>query len=70
MSEKEPGEGEKPTSRTSPRTALATAGRMRASENRHAARLEARGWLCIAPELAEAVRALVANAGLETADPR
>jgi hypothetical protein len=43
---------------------------MRASENRHAARLEARGWLCIAPELAEAVRALVANAGLETADPR
>jgi hypothetical protein len=43
---------------------------MRASDNRHAARLEARGWLCIAPEDAAAVRALVASAGLETADPR
>ena len=70
MSEKEPGEGVKPPPHTPSRTALATAGRMRASDNRHAARLEARGWLCIAPEDAAAVRALVASAGLETADPR
>lgn len=33
-----------------PRTAAATAGRMRASEERAAARLEARGWVCIPPD--------------------
>ena len=65
MSEKEPAGGVKPTPRAPSRTALATAGRMRASDNRHAARLETRGWLCIAPEHADAVRTL-----LEAADPR
>ncbi len=33
------------------RTAAATAGRMRASEKRLAARIEARGWVCVPPEL-------------------
>ena len=70
MSEKEPGEGAKPTPRAPSRTALATAGRMRASENRHAARLEGRGWLCIAPEIADTVRALMTGAGLGAEIPR
>jgi hypothetical protein len=51
--------------RPAPRTAAATAGRMRASENRKAAALTSRGWLCIAPEDAARVRAL-----LETPNPR
>lgn len=44
-----------------PRTAAATAGRMRASEERTAARIEARGWLCVAPDhpMIEAVRLLL-----------
>lgn len=41
------------------RTAAATAGRMRASENRGAAKLESRGWVCFPPEFAEEARALL-----------
>lgn len=33
-----------------PRTAAATAGRMRASEERAAARLAERGWVCFPPD--------------------
>lgn len=51
--------------RPATRTAAATAGRMRASENRKAAALTSRGWLCITPEDAARVRAL-----LETSNPR
>lgn len=32
------------------RTAAATAGRMRASEKRLAAKLDARGWVCFPPD--------------------
>jgi hypothetical protein len=43
----------------SKRTAAATAGRMRASEKRLAARLEARGWVCVPPEkVTDEIRAL------------
>lgn len=41
------------------RTAAATAGRMRASEKRLAARIEARGWVCVPPEdVTDEIRAL------------
>lgn len=50
------------------RTAAATAGRMRASENRGAAKLESRGWRCFPPE--EAGRIEQALALLETSNPR
>jgi hypothetical protein len=56
--------------RPATRTAAATAGRMRASENRGADKLEGRGWACYPPEIAWKVRALVAEAGLETSNPR
>ena len=51
------------------RTAAATAGRMRASENRGADKLEGRGWACYPPEEAAWVRSLVA-AAREKASPR
>jgi hypothetical protein len=51
--------------RPATRTAAATAGRMRASENRKATALASRGWLPIPPEDAARVRAL-----LETSNPR
>lgn len=34
---------------------------MRKSEERGAARLESRGWLCVPPEHAHTVRALIAS---------
>ncbi len=54
-----------PKSTSHPRTGAATAGKMRAGENRKAAALTSRGWLCIAPEDAARVRTL-----LETSNPR
>lgn len=45
---------------TQKRTAAATAGRMRKSEERMAAKLGGRGWVCYPPEEAEFVRTAVA----------
>ena len=56
--------------RPAPRTAAATAGRMRASENRKAADLESRRWACYPPEEAEWVRSLVAAERKQKANPR
>ncbi len=47
------------------RTSAATAKRMRTSENRKAAELETRGWVCVPPERAAEAREL-----LETRNPR
>jgi hypothetical protein len=59
-----------PKSTSHPRTGAATAGKMRASENRGAAKLEGRGWACYPPEEAEWVRSLVAAAREQKANPR
>lgn len=47
---------------TQKRTAAATAGRMRKSEERMAAKLDGRGWVSYPPEMAEWVRSLVEKA--------
>lgn len=57
-----------PKSTPHPRTGAATAGKMRASENRKAAALTSRGWRCFPPE--EVSRIEQALALLETPNPR
>lgn len=59
-----------PKSTPHPRTGAATAGKMRAGENRKAADLESRRWACYPPEEAEWVRSLVAAAKEQKANPR
>lgn len=52
------------------RTAAATAGRMRASENRKADLLESRGWMCFPPEEVAAITEILARAGWKVRNPR
>lgn len=53
-----------------PRTAAATAGRMRASENRKADLLESRGWMCFPPEEVAAIAEILTRAGWKVRNPR
>lgn len=52
------------------RTAAATAGRMRASENRGANKLESRGWMCFPPEEVAAITEILTRAGWKVRNPR
>jgi len=52
------------------RTAAATAGRMRASENRKADLLESRGWMCFPPEEVAAITEILTRAGWKVRNPR
>jgi hypothetical protein len=53
-----------------PRTAAATAARMRAKEDRMAAELRGRGWLVIAPEHAIEVERAARKSGALAGAPR